>query len=94
MSVPSRAVFSLRSSTRAPRFTAINPLQRRAVLELDDGTAHHRVDRDLPLLSRDCVLRPPLFGRGAVKRRWSEVDRRVCLILDQAARPGSAYNPG
>ena len=66
---------------KSPEFTAINPMQRLPVLELDDGT---KIAETMAICRYFEALRPepPLFGRGAVETALVEMwNRRMELHL-------------
>src|ERR1051326_4475320 len=69
---------------KSEAFTALNPLQRLPVLELDDGTV---ITESIAICRYFEALRPepPLFGRGALEVALVEMwNRRVELNFYQA----------
>ena len=71
MSVPIERIDLAALEHKSAEFTALNPLQRVPVLVLDDGTV---ITESIAICRYFEGLRPepPLFGRGALERRWSK----------------------
>jgi glutathione S-transferase len=81
ISVPSEPVDLGAMEHKTEAFTALNPLQRLPVLELDDGTI---ITESVAICRYFEGLRPepPLFGRGALEEALVEMwNRRVELNL-------------
>jgi len=95
MSVPVERIDLASLEHKSAEFTAINPLQRVPVLELDDGTI---ITESIAICRYFEGLRPepPLFGRGAVEEALVEMwNRRVELNLYQAVAAVFRHtNPG
>ena len=95
MSVPVERIDLASLEHKSAEFTAINPLQRVPVLELDDGTV---ITESIAICRYFEGLRPepPLFGRGAMEEALVEMwNRRVELNLYQAVAAVFRHtNPG
>ncbi len=81
ISVPTEQVDIVTLQQKSPEFTAINPMQRVPVLELDDGTV---IAESMAICRYFEALRPepPLFGRGALESALVEMwNRRMELNL-------------
>jgi glutathione S-transferase len=81
ITVPSEQVDIGAMEHKSPAFTAVNPLQRLPVLELDDGTV---ITESIAICRYFEGLRqePPLFGRGAKEEALVEMwNRRLELNL-------------
>jgi glutathione S-transferase len=75
ITVPSEQVDIGAMEHKSPEFTAVNPLQRLPVLELDDGTI---ITESIAICRYFEGLRPepPLFGRGAKEEALVEMWNR------------------
>ena len=95
MSVPVERIDLASLEHKSAEFTAINPLQRVPVLELDDGTV---ITESIAICRYFEGLRPepPLFGRGAVEEALVEMwNRRLELNFYQAVAAVFRHtNPG
>ena len=81
IAVPTVQVDLGKLEQKSPAFTAVNPVQRVPVLELDDGT---RISESIAICRyfEEQNPDPPLFGKGALERALIEMwNRRVELHL-------------
>lgn len=79
ISVPTEQVDMVTFQHKAPKYTAINPLQRMPALVLDDGTV---ITESIAICRYFEMLQPepPLFGKGAKEVALVEMWNRRCEI--------------
>lgn len=79
ISVPTEQVDMMQMQHRTPEYTALNPLQRMPVLELDDGTI---ITESIAICRyfEELQPEPPLFGVGALGKAQVEMWNRRCEI--------------
>lgn len=81
VTVPTEQVDMMTMQHKSEAFTAVNPLQRLPVLELDDGT-HIAESMAICRYFEELRPEPPLFGRGAKEAAMVEMwNRRLELNL-------------